>query len=93
MKRLAPLKAIRAKCAWCCGDQPLEVKHCPATSCPLHPWRSGKKPEGATKSALKTIREKCLMDCGDPNSAASVKDCQVKDCPLWQHRLGKREVS
>ena len=37
--RRTPLRALRKSCLWCCLDQPKEVRLCPATSCPLWPWR------------------------------------------------------
>jgi len=40
----SPIKAIRAKCLDCCCGQKEEVKLCPATSCPLYPFRLGKNP-------------------------------------------------
>ena len=40
----SPIKAIRAKCLDCCCDQQEEVKLCPATTCPLYPFRLGKNP-------------------------------------------------
>lgn len=40
----SPMKAIRAKCLDCCCDQREEVKMCPATTCPLYPFRLGKNP-------------------------------------------------
>lgn len=40
----SPLKAIRAKCLDCCCEQINEVKFCPASNCPLHPFRFGKNP-------------------------------------------------
>ena len=40
----SPIKAIRAKCLDCCCDQKDEVKLCPATTCPLYPFRLGKNP-------------------------------------------------
>lgn len=40
----SPLKAIRAKCLDCCCEQSNEVKLCPASDCPLHPFRFGKSP-------------------------------------------------
>ena len=43
-KATSPLRAIRAKCLDCCCDQPLEIKLCPCTKCPLHPFRMGKNP-------------------------------------------------
>lgn len=39
-----PLKAIRSKCIDCCCNQISEVKLCPASDCPLHPFRFGKNP-------------------------------------------------
>ena len=36
------MRALRAYCLWCCLDQAKEVRLCPATSCPLWPWRMGK---------------------------------------------------
>ena len=39
-----PLKAIRGKCLDCCCGQINEVKLCPSSNCPLHPFRFGKNP-------------------------------------------------
>ena len=39
-----PVKAIRKNCLECCGDSANEVKLCPATECPLYPFRLGKNP-------------------------------------------------
>ena len=44
-KYLSPLKAIRQKCLDCCCWSPYEVAQCTAVKCPLHVYRSGKKPE------------------------------------------------
>lgn len=38
------LKAIRAKCMDCCGQQPSEVRRCTASACPLWPFRMGSNP-------------------------------------------------
>lgn len=39
------------------------------------------------KSPLKAIRSKCLdCTCGQ---AGEVKNCQIKQCPLWKYRFGK----
>jgi len=40
----SPIKAIRAKCLDCCCNNSNEVKLCPASECPLHPFRFGKNP-------------------------------------------------
>ena len=46
-KRLTALEAIRAKCIDCCCGNKAEVRRCTATSCPLHPYRMGKRPKSA----------------------------------------------
>ena len=88
-RAITPLRAIRAKCVWCCCDQPREATLCPAKKCILNPWRHGRKPEGAEKSALQTIREKCLYDCGEYGSWKDVAECPIEDCPLMEFRHGK----
>ncbi len=44
MKRLTPLKAIRAKCLDCSGFQPSEVRNCEIPECPLFSYRMGRNP-------------------------------------------------
>ena len=44
MKRLTPVKAIRAKCLDCCCGQPKEVRLCVIPDCPLYNYRFGKNP-------------------------------------------------
>ena len=41
---LTPMKAIRAKCLDCSCNQMKEVRWCPVQSCPLWPYRMGKRP-------------------------------------------------
>jgi len=43
MKRLTPVKAIRAKCLDCMG-RPSLVRNCSDKNCPLFPYRMGKNP-------------------------------------------------
>ena len=45
MKRLTPIKAIRAKCLDCSGGSSNEVKLCEMTECSLYPYRLGKRPK------------------------------------------------
>jgi hypothetical protein len=45
MKRLKPMKAIRAKCLDCSCYQPKEIRECPITKCALWPYRLGKRPK------------------------------------------------
>lgn len=41
---LTPMKSIRKKCIDCCCGQLGEVRLCPAHTCPLYPYRLGKRP-------------------------------------------------
>lgn len=41
MKKLTPLKAIRAECLDCSGNSPKVVRFCHITDCPLYPFRTG----------------------------------------------------
>lgn len=43
-KRISPLKAIRLKCLDCSCGSSNEVKLCPASKCPLYPFREGRNP-------------------------------------------------
>lgn len=45
VKRLTPIKAIRAKCLDCSGDSRKEVRLCPIHTCPIYPYRMGKRPK------------------------------------------------
>ena len=45
---LTPVKAIRAKCADCTGNQPKEVRECPVYACPCWPYRMGRRPTEKT---------------------------------------------
>lgn len=42
---LTPIKAIRAKCLDCSGNSYGEVRECSIPSCPLYPYRLGKRPK------------------------------------------------
>ena len=42
---MTPLKAIRAKCLECCGGSWRDVKFCTAGNCPLHEYRTGRRPK------------------------------------------------
>ena len=45
MQVLTPVKAIRAKCLDCTCNQPVEVRLCTVTKCPLFPYRMGHRPQ------------------------------------------------
>ena len=62
--RLAPMKAMRAKCIDCCCEQVKEIRECPITGCSIWPYRMGHNParighgNGSTnESALTKARE------------------------------------
>lgn len=44
MARLTPIKAIRKKCLDCQGNHYSEVRNCVDHTCPLLPYRMGKRP-------------------------------------------------
>lgn len=48
-KHITPIKAIRQKCLDCSNGSAKEVKQCPASGCPLQPFRLGKNPNRAGK--------------------------------------------
>lgn len=93
MAKLTPLKAIRAKCVWCCGGERSGPLGCPADSCALWPYRQGLIPEEASRHLLPLIRKKCL-DCTE--GPLEVRECDacpddfLGPCPLHDFRFGKR---
>lgn len=42
-ERITRKKAIRLKCLDCCCGNRAEVRSCPATGCPLWPYRLGRE--------------------------------------------------
>lgn len=48
---LTPMKAIRARCLGCSNQQPSEVRKCSVKSCPLWPYRLGKRPATVERHA------------------------------------------
>lgn len=50
MKRLTPIKAIRAKCLDCSGDNRAEVKKCELDDCPLYHYRMGRRGDKPRKN-------------------------------------------
>lgn len=37
---------------------------------------------------IKSIRKKCLSCCN--NQITEVRECSIKECPLWFYRMGHR---
>lgn len=51
VKKLTPMKAIRAKCIDCTCGQNAEVRRCQVSSCSLHRYRMGKRPKAELEDA------------------------------------------
>ena len=47
-----PLRAARRHCLACCGGSANEVRHCPAASCALWPYRFGRRASAEEKAAV-----------------------------------------
>lgn len=58
MKKLTPIKAIRAKCLDCCCGSTAEVRLCTAEKCPLFPYKMGHRPKEGSLSANANQTEK-----------------------------------
>ena len=71
MIRLTPIKAIRAKCLDCTGNQPKEVRLCTCLSCPLWGYRMGVRPEHkraleANEDArVEKLRDSPMINCSN----------------------------
>ena len=58
MGSMTPIKAIRAKCLDCSCGEKKEVRLCPIESCPLWPYRMGKRPTKDTDIDKKDREQK-----------------------------------
>jgi hypothetical protein len=83
---MPPLKVIRAYCLDCCCGDTREVQRCPATDCPIHIYRLGRK-LGKGISTIKSIRLRCINCSG--YSIKDVEDCWNTGCPLYPYRMGR----
>ncbi len=45
MAKLTPIRAIRLKCLDCTCSQKNEVRYCEIDTCPLWPYRMGRRPK------------------------------------------------
>lgn len=61
MKQLTPMKAIRAKCLECSGNQPGEVRGCKIDDCVLYPYRFGHNPN--RKGIGNGFEKKARVEC------------------------------
>ncbi len=69
VKKLTPIKAIRAKCLDCCAGQVYEVTKCTVTRCPLYDYRHGKRPKKAPENE------------GENETETEGGECTVDDIP------------
>lgn len=60
-----PLKAIRAKCLDCSGQQFVEVRLCTVKNCPLYEYRMGHRPPKDKNIDDDTSNEKMLSKEGN----------------------------
>lgn len=51
-EKRTPVRAIRAMCVHCMGDNVREPRNCPSKSCPLWPYRLGKRPRSEEEWGL-----------------------------------------
>lgn len=58
-------QAVRNKCIDCCGGVRAEVRKCPATKCPLWPFRMGAEIKG-------TGEDEATEDLEDGEAAADI---------------------
>ena len=85
MNETTPLKAIRLKCLRCCLGSFREVELCPATDCPLHPYRKGHATAGKSQRDTKAaIIARCRDCAGDGQDA--IEHCSIEQCPLYGFR-------
>lgn len=50
-----PVAAIRANCLDCCCGSHKAVRECHLATCPLHPYRMGKRPTAEERGAYEKV--------------------------------------
>ena len=60
-----PIKAIRKKCLDCSCWKPKEVRECPCISCPIYPYRFGRRPDKATVDTISDFMQKMMSLLND----------------------------
>lgn len=66
-----PVKAIRRKCMDCCAGSRKLVRECHIYTCPLWPFRLGKRPK-TVESELCSFPDKSVFHTADPLEATDV---------------------
>ena len=54
-RRVTPLRAVRQECLDCCGGSANEVRLCVSKSCPLWPFRFGRRPTDELKAEVARV--------------------------------------
>lgn len=99
-RHLTPLRAVRARCRWCCCGSASEIELCSAKTCTLHPLRRGRGVRGRGLSVVRVIADFCRVCGGSASldskrlgSAQAVHACdgQLADgaCPLHPYRTAR----
>ena len=57
MKKLTPMRAIRAKCLDCSCQQPGEVRKCLVETSALWPYRMGHRPDDSTPATAEDVQK------------------------------------
>lgn len=57
LKKNSPLMAIRAKCLDCCCNIEAEVRKCTVKTCPIHPFRMGRKPTSKSPGSIAKVKD------------------------------------
>ena len=76
MKKLTPLRAIRANCLECSGDNQAEVRLCVIPTCPLYPYRMGHNPARAGQGNPGSLPKPRLTDVFSMGSGQEVSEHQ-----------------
>lgn len=66
MKKLTPIKSIRAKCIDCCAGQLAEVRRCNINTCAIWPYRMGRRPTDSTPVSNPDCAKNPTLPAGFP---------------------------
>ena len=56
-----PIKAIRNRCIDCSAGSLVEVRLCPVTTCPIWPYRMGRRPTMSSNLSQVTLLDEQIM--------------------------------
>lgn len=91
IKRLSPVKAIKAKCLDCSGASKKEVRECIIQDCPLYPFRLGKNPNRKLKkNSVSTTEKKSI---GKVEHKAVLETSLFEKWELRRKFLRKKRIS